>query len=212
MPPRAIADDFFRLAHHHSSGRPLLRVRATSVGLAAGLLSELLYAQKGAIQGGRLYVLTHTPPPDALAHSVLAELAAEREHLPVGTWLAVLSQDSYERVADRLDRGGHVRTELSRRRLVKTQKTYVPTDINTAGWPAARLAMALRDRRKLDPFDQTLAALMWATGLDRHILDGAPAHAYADLRQLVRHLWPPMAELAQQTHAAVGKAVAAHRI
>ncbi|GAA4462649.1 hypothetical protein GCM10023170_067750 [Phytohabitans houttuyneae] len=176
------------------------------------MLAELLYLQKIVVQAGRVYVVTTSAPGDALAHRVLAEVAAERGAVAVGTWLTVLGQDSYEQVAERLERNGRVRAQVSRRRLVMAQTRYVPTDVNEAGWPAARLSLALRQRRRLAAQDEALAALMWATGLDRYVLDGAPAHAYTQLRALVsHHLWPPMAELAQHTHAAVGKAVAAHR-
>lgn len=203
-----LADDLFRLAHHHLLGRPLLHPRATAYGLASALLAELLHAGRITIHCGDLHVLSTEPPADALVHTVLDQLAAEPGGQPVGAWLTYLSGTVIARVAGRLHRAGHVRREPSRLRLPRTV-TWVPTEPNTAGWPAARLALALRAGRPLDPADQALAALMWATGLDRQVLDGGPAHA--NLRALVGRGWPPMRDLARQTHAAIGRAVAAHR-
>ncbi|MEV0397026.1 GOLPH3/VPS74 family protein [Polymorphospora rubra] len=205
-----LADDLFRLAHHHLIGRPLLHPRATAYGLASALLAELLYTGRITVHHGDVYVLSTEPPADGLTHTVLDQLAAERGAHPVGTWLAYLAGSVVERVAGRLHQAGHVRRETSRLRVPRTV-TWVPVEPTTAGWPSARLAMALRGGRRLDPADQGLAALTWATGLDRHVLDGAPARARDNLRALVDHGWPPMAELARLTHAAIGRSVTTYR-
>lgn len=151
------------------------------------------------------------PAPDDLVHGLLAQISAAPTPQPVRTWVEVLSDTAVRQVTTRLTHAGHVRREVTRRRLVGHDERWVPTDMNTAAWPTARLATALRARRRLDVTDQGLAALAWACGLDRHLLDGAPPHAYDDLRRLVDHGWPPIADLARQTRAALGRTVAAHR-
>ncbi|MEV0731787.1 MULTISPECIES: GPP34 family phosphoprotein [Polymorphospora] len=206
-----LADDLFRLAHHHLLGRPLLHPRATTYGLASALLAELLYTGRITVHHGDVYVVSTEPPADGLTHTVLDQLAAERGAHPVGNWLAYLSVAVVDRVAGRLHRAGHLRRETSRFRMSRTVM-WVPVEPTTAGWPSARLAMALRGARPLAPADQGLAALAWATGLDRQVLDGAPARARDNLRALLDHGWPPMAELARLTHAAIGRSVAAYRI
>ncbi|WP_326554332.1 GOLPH3/VPS74 family protein [Micromonospora sp. NBC_01813] len=206
-----LADDLFRVAHHRLHGRPLLHPRALSHGLAAGLLAELLYPQWITIHDGRIVIGSRIVPPDDLVHGILAQISAVPTPQPVRAWVEVLSETAVRQVATRLASAGHVRREVTRRRLVGRGERWVPTDMNTAGWPAARLASALRARRRLDVTDQGLVALTWACGLDRYVLDGAPPHAYDDLRNLVDHGWPPIVELARQTRAGIGRAVAAHR-
>ncbi|WP_326552778.1 GOLPH3/VPS74 family protein [Micromonospora sp. NBC_01813] len=206
-----LADDLFRVAHHRLHGRPLLHPRALSHGLAAGLLAELLYPQWITIHDGRVVIGSRIVPPDDLVHGILAQISAVPTPQPVRAWVEVLSETAVRQVATRLARAGHVHREVTRRRLVGRGERWVPTDMNTAGWPAARLASALRARRRLDVTDQGLVALTWACGLDRYVLDGAPPHAYDDLRNLVDHGWPPIVELARQTRAGIGRAGAAHR-
>ncbi|WJK43720.1 GPP34 family phosphoprotein [Solwaraspora sp. WMMA2056] len=211
MPTYPLADDLFRMAHHRLHGRTLLHPRALRHGLAAALLAELFYPQWITVRHGRVAVGARIVPPDDLVHGLLAQISAAPTPQPVRTWVEVLSDTAVRQVTTRLARAGHVRREVTRRRLVGRDERWVPTDMNTAAWPTARLATALRARRRLDVTDQGLAALAWACGLDRHLLDGAPPHAYDDLRRLVDHGWPPIADLARQTRAALGRTVAAHR-
>ncbi|WFE21093.1 GPP34 family phosphoprotein [Solwaraspora sp. WMMD937] len=211
MSTHPLADDLFRMAHHRLHGRPLLHPRALSHGLAAALLAELLYPQRIAVRRGLVVVGATVAPPDDLVHGILAQISAAPTPQPVKTWVGLLSETAVRQVATRLARAGHVRREVTRRRLVGRGERWVPTDMNAAGWPAVRLATALRARRRLHVTDQGLAALTWACGLDRHILNGAPPHAYDDLRTLVDHGWPPIVDLARQTRAALGRTVAAHR-
>ncbi len=129
-PPRTrwplLADDLFRLAHHDRTGRPLLHASVAGLGLAAALLAELVVAEAIVIESDQVCVVSRTPPPDVLAHTVLGQLAGEVAGHTVRTWLAFLSQTSRERVALRLLRSGHVRPEAGRRLLTRSRSMCPP--------------------------------------------------------------------------------------
>ncbi|NIL56946.1 GOLPH3/VPS74 family protein [Salinispora arenicola] len=201
-----LADDLFRLAHHDRTGRPLLHASVAGLGLAAALLAELVVAEAIVIGSDQVCVVSRTPPPDVLAHTVLGQLAGEVAGHTVRTWLAFLSQTSRERVALRLLRSGHVRVETGRRLLTRST-VYVPTDSHVAVWPWARLSTRLRQGKPLDRFDTVLAGLLVATDLYWRVLDGAPGHVVAGLRQMVAVAPPSLRLLLSHTEAAVGDAV-----
>ena len=52
-----VADDLYLIAHHEVSGKPYLSPRAAGIGLAGGLLAELLAAQAPAVTLDRGYLL-----------------------------------------------------------------------------------------------------------------------------------------------------------
>ena len=201
-----LADDFFLVAHHDVTGRGRLSHHAVSLGLAAGLLGELLSADVIRLTGDDLVVLGGGRPENLLGAAVFSEVAAERVVQPVPVWLAFLAQSSYARVGDRLARAGRLEV---RRRLGRV--SYVPVSMNDAALPAALLSQKLRRNQFLDFADVCLAGLVLATGLDRFLLDGAGPEASARLEWYVSHSWPPMRSLVDHTQAAVGKAVLAHR-
>jgi hypothetical protein len=176
------------------------------LGLAAALLAELALTDAIVIERDQVFVASRRPPSDALAHTVLDQLAGEATAHTVRTWLAFLSQNSYDQVAARLLRSGHVRAEVTRRLLTRVT-TYVPTDANVAAWPWARLSTRLRNGQPLDGFDTVLVGLVLAIDLHRHVLDGAPGHVIAGVRRLVATTSPSMRLLLHHTEAAVGDAV-----
>ena len=99
----SMADDYWRLAHNDITGRLRLSERLASIGLAAGLLGELI--EKGDIEiyeaHGRFLVLTQPArfdghgPGEALDRRVLREIAAEPRPLEVRLWLLYLARDAY---------------------------------------------------------------------------------------------------------------------
>lgn len=89
-----VADEFFLIAHNDSRGKAKLHPSATGLGLAAGLLAELILFGQITVSGGLVTVLDRRPPADALAHTVLDQLIGESQHQAVRTWLAFLSQSS----------------------------------------------------------------------------------------------------------------------
>jgi Golgi phosphoprotein 3 (GPP34) len=205
----AVGDAFFRVAHNDVSGRPRLSTRVLSVGLAAALVGELVTLRQVEVRD-ELRVVDRRPPRDALAHTVLEELVAQRRPLPVRVWLSYLADSAYDRVADRLTRAGQLTPQRSGVPWGRGV-TYVPTDMNVAAVPRALLSQKLRRGVELEYDDVCLAGLVLATGLDVSLLDGAEPVASERLRWAVSQLWPPMLRLVQHTQAAVGDAVLSHR-
>lgn len=206
-----LADDFFRIAHHDVSGRARLSLRVLSLGLAAGLLGELLSARHVQVVPDRsgTDVVALVPagwPDDPLLRQVWGEVATERLPQPVRTWLSYLAETAYPRVGRRIAAAGGVQV---RRRWGRV--CYEPVDMNAAAAPTALLSQKLRRGLPLEYPDLCLAGLVMATGLDLFLLDGASAEAYGRLHAGVGQLWPPMRRLVEHAQAAVGDAVLSHR-
>ncbi|WKU03784.1 GPP34 family phosphoprotein [Micromonospora sp. HUAS LYJ1] len=209
--PLLIANDFYFLAHDDRTGQPRLFPAALSLGLAAGLLMELHYAGRISFSQGAVHVWRDGPTPvDWLQHKILDRMLTEPQNTPVRQWLSYLAASAGDQVAQRMTQAGLLREQTTgpwwRRRTV-----YVPTDINTAAWPWARLSQQLRNRRGLPEHDVLLAGLAAHTQLDVALLDGASWLARDYLSLLVEHLFPPWPGLLGELGAAVGAAVLSHR-
>ncbi len=202
-----IADEFFLIAHNDIRGKAKLHPSATGLGLAGGLLGELVLYGHVTVSGGVVSVVNRRPPADALAHTVLDQLLAEQQHRSVRTWLSFLAQNSTTSVGERLARAGVLRRQENRR-LLRTSITYVPIDPNTAAWPATRLRVLL-ERSEPPPTlaDAVVLGLITAAGLSREVLWSAGPRAHHRLAGLVAALPPPLKELVAHTEAAVGAAV-----
>jgi hypothetical protein len=183
------------------------------LGLAAGLLGELLSAKRINVYGGNVLLTSHARLSDAVARTVLTQVASQPSPLTVRTWLAYLAEQAPARVGWRLSTAGIVRAETCgvwRFRRV----TYVPADLKVAAWPAVRLSMALRQREPLDDADVFLAGLAVATGLDEYLIRDAerPAGVRDYLYRQLSTVWPPVHELLSHTHAVVANALVSHRL
>jgi len=204
------ADEFFRLAHHEITGRTRLSPQATGFGLAAAMLAELMAVGSISLRRSTLRILDPAPPRDVLQHTTLDHLRAHPEHDGVRIWLDYLRHHSYEDVAHRMERGGHVRKEASRR-LLRQVVTWVPTDSNAAAWPWARLSGSLFRHEPVDATDCLLLGLAVATGLDEELLDGRPAATRRYLDSLLAAMPAQLQELLAHTHTAIGDAVLSYR-
>lgn len=203
-----VADDVFRLVHRDHDGRLLLNGHIAGLGLAAGLLAELVLARRITLHTGQVVVIDFAPPVDALAHTVLDRLATEPTTHPVRTWLPFLAQTVYPDVAARLLRAGHLREDVTRS-LLGRRVRYVPANMNTAAWPWARLSQRLRAGQPLDYVDTVLGGLVLATDLHRSVLLGTTAALEAGLRDAAAHAPAPIRDLLAHAEAAVGDAVIA---
>lgn len=202
-----VADEFFLVAHNDIGGKARLHPAATGLGLAGGLLGELVLYGHIMVVDGDLSVVDRRPPADALAHTVLDQLVGEAQHRSVRTWLSFLAQSATTSVGERLSRAGVLRRRESRR-LLRTTVGYVPVDPNAAAWPTTRLRVLLE---RSDPpptlADAVLLGLIAAAGLDREVLWSTGPRAQHRLTSLVAALPTPLKELVAHTEAAVGAAV-----
>ncbi|MFG1951546.1 GPP34 family phosphoprotein [Micromonospora sp. NPDC048830] len=201
-----IADEFYLISHDDSRGRAKLHPTAAGIGLAAGLLGELVLLGQITVSGGQVSVVDRRPPADDLAHTVLDQLVGEPEPQAVRTWLGILARSAAASVAQRLARAG-VLSPRESRRLLRTTVTYVPLDLNAVAWPATRLRALLDRPEPPTAPDALLLGLVCAAGLTRELLWSVDPSAHHRLDVLVPALPTPLRELVAHTEAAVGAAV-----
>jgi hypothetical protein len=210
-----LANSYYLIAHDDRTGRTRLHPRATGLGLAAGLLGELMLFGRLRAMTGDLYVVSHEPPGDSLCHTLLDLLVAQPQHKEIRTWLAYLSQDAAVRVGERLERSGAVES-VTRRRMLSTQTFYMPNNElqrNAAAWAPMRLANILVRGLDMSITDRVLAGLIAATGLTRHVLWDFEAHrsAFSVLPNTVAALPEDLRQLVELTEASVGSVLAVGR-
>ncbi|MEV7228803.1 GPP34 family phosphoprotein [Polymorphospora sp. NPDC051019] len=205
-----LADEFFLIVHDDATGKPRLNPGATGIGLAAALLGELLLFGRITVESGELTIVDRRPPPDALAHTVLDQLAGEAQHRQIRLWIDFLRHGAAGSVGERLARSGVVRRHEFRR-LLRTTTAYLPVDINAAAWPATRLRALVDRGEAADQADLALLGLVGATNLTREVLWHGRSEAQRLVDRLLTDLTPPLRELVAHTEAAVGAAVLSHR-
>ena len=169
-----LADEYYFVAHEDTTGKPRLHPRAVGLGVACGLLAELVFANRVTIGGGNVTVIDRTAPEDALAHTTLDQLIQEQQHRAVRTWLTFLAQTAVDGVAQRLLRAGQVRTERVRRGLRQVD-VYVPMNMSAAAWPEHRLRHHIINGQQITMGDAALAGMIAATGLTDRIMWDADA-------------------------------------
>jgi hypothetical protein len=189
-----LADDLWLLAHHEVTGRPHLHPRQLGLGLAGGLLAELMTGPHPAIglrHDGLLQIRPEIPPRAVQADPLLRQMAAEPQLLPVRDWLGFVSRSAAGEVGARLEQAGYL--TRNRRRVPGLPARLVPADRDWAFAPIPRITAALR--RPPGPYGVVLAGLAVACGLGYRLelyLPGAGPAAEAavaglpgDLRQLI---------------------------
>lgn len=204
-----IADDLWLLAHSDVSGRPYVQPRALGLGLAGGLLSELVLAGALSVRHDDIAVLARRPPPDELLGRVLGQVAAEPAAHPVGE-LAYLARTAPADVAARLERSGYLAQDKGL--LPWRGGRWRPTDRDSAFSPVLRVRAALDASRPLTIHAAMLAGLADACGLWFRLAQYLPALAVRPVHHAVAQLAPGLQELICQTEAAVDSAVLTHRI
>jgi Golgi phosphoprotein 3 (GPP34) len=103
-----IADDLHLLAHHDVTGKALLQPRPLGIGLAAGLLAELMLVGSVRLRPDGVVLPGRTWPGDELARQVRDRVAAEQEPRLVREWLLFLARPAASGVAGRLDRSANL--------------------------------------------------------------------------------------------------------
>jgi hypothetical protein len=188
-----LADDLWLLAHHEVTGRPHLHVRQLGLGLAGGLLAELMTGPHPAIGLRHDGLLAIGPEVTRRAIDVdplLRQMAAEPQLLPVRDWLGFLARTAAAEVGARLEQAGYV---TRTRRVPWRPARLVPADRDWAFAPIPRTTAALR--RRPDQYGVVLAGLAVACGLGYRlelyqagagpVIEAAAAGLPGDLRQLI---------------------------
>ena len=198
------------MAHSDLTGKPYIQPRPLGLGLAAGLLAELVVADALAVTGEQIMVTArHRPPGDALAGQVLGLVAGEREGHPVRDWLAYVGRTAPADVARRLEAAGYL--ARAGRVVPWRPARWVPADRDNAFAPLLRARAALDAARPLTVHGGVLAGLAGACGLGFRLAEYAPAQNVRPLGQVTGCLDPSLADLITQTRTAVDSAVLAHR-
>jgi Golgi phosphoprotein 3 (GPP34) len=203
-----LADDLYLLAHHERTGRPVLSPRAAGLGLAGALLAELVLAEAIGICRGEV-VTAAGLAEDALAESVLAQVAGEAAVQPVGEWLAFLARTAPGGVAGRLATAGYLAAVPAR--LWRAPR-WAPVSADCAFAPITRVKAALDPARPADAQTVALAGLAAACGLGGRLAGWLPPGSRLRMDQAAGWLDAGLREVITQTHAAVGAALLAHRI
>jgi hypothetical protein len=202
-----VADDVYLLAHHDITGKPLLQPRALGLGVAAGLLAELMLAGALALRRDRLTLNQAAPIEDGLAQRLLGQLATEREAHPVGEWLLFIARTADGEVAARLAAAGYVARVRGWRGV-----RWVPVDSDSAFAPVTRALAGTTATYTPYLQEVVLAGLADACGLGARLDHHATAAPRRPLDAVVAWLDPSLQELIAATRAAVGAAVLAHRV
>ncbi len=204
-----LADDLFLMAHDDVTGRPFLQPRAIGLGLAGGLLAELMLSGQLGMSRGVVIATNPGAPDGQLAGDVLSLVFTERDRHPVCDWLAFLARRAAADVAVRLVGAGYLQEAWSRRRRRSGQ--WVPVDADCAFASLSRARPAL-EAAGATAYSATLAGLAVACGLGTRLLPCGPPDARLRVRDAVARLPPSVQELIAQTQAAVDKAVLIHRV
>jgi Golgi phosphoprotein 3 GPP34 len=205
-----LADDLWLLAHHERSGRPHLQPRALGLGLAGGLLAELVLPGTVRVWRGLIIPGGAQPPDDDVTCSVLRTMTAEREHLPARDWLAFLAGAAARDVARRLEQAGYL--TRARGGLIGRGERWVPVDADGAFAPLVRVKAVLSARGPVAVQHVVLGALATGCGLDHQLTLYLPPGARERLREAARQLDPGLRELITATQTAVDGALLAHRM
>lgn len=209
-----LADEFYLLAHHDTTGRPLLPERVAGLGVAAGLLGELLLGGHVSVHDGTVLCAESVQPSDPLAIATLAAIRREVQLHTVREWLAFFGRRAVGDVARRLSGAGVLAWRASR--LPLRSGCLAPIDPHSAAVIGAVLCTQLLRGESLDACTALLAGLVRATGLERdhvalwELRDRPQAHRRVDA--VLAALPAPARELIGHTEAAIAAAITTHRV
>jgi hypothetical protein len=204
-----VGDDLYLVAHHDVTGKRQLPRRQLGLGLAAGLLAELILGGSICLRHGRVAVAASARRPaqeEPLTGRVRAQIAGEPDLYEVGEWLRFLGQEAEEDIAVRLEHAGYlirVRSRIPRRPV-----RCVPADPDWAYAAISRVRAALDPARPFADREMTLAALVIGCGLSHRLDHDLPPAA---MERAIGQLRPDLRELIVETRAAVDSAVLAQR-
>lgn len=205
-----LADDLYLVAHHEMSGKPHLQPRALGLGLAAGLLGELMLPGVLCLVHGLVMIGDGLPPGDELTGKILNLIGGEREDLGPRDWLLFLSRTAPVNTARRLEAAGYL-TRVPGRRFSRSPR-WVPADSDCAFAPLVRVKSALNLREPVAAQQVLLGRLATACGLGHQLSLYLPPDAERRLEHSAQYLDPGLRELIAATQATVDAALLAHRM
>lgn len=203
-----LADDLYLMSHDDVTGRPFLHPRALGLGLAGGLLAELLLSGRLSLRQGRMVVSDAGAPADILGRCVLGHVLTERQTYSVSDWLAYLARTSITDVAVRLELAGYLIRKPARRPW-RAQR-WVPADPDCAFASLCRARAAVEESRSATVHGVALAGFAVACGLAPRLLSYSVTHDRRRLDHVVAQLAPGLPALIAQTQAAVDSALLSH--
>lgn len=201
-----IADDLYLISHNDRTGRPLLQQRALGLGIAGGLLAELMLGGAIRIEPDGTLTARNSWPPDEAARRARDLVSAERHPLPVRDWLAFLAMSCARDVAGRLEQDGY----LIRCGRMPGRQRYRPASPEWAFAPILRVGACLDASRDLRAHDTVLAGLAIAAGLWFR-LEQYIKPAGRSLDAAITQLHPALRALITQTQAAVDSTIRSGR-
>jgi hypothetical protein len=175
-----VADDLYLIAHHETSGRPYLSPRSAGIGLAGGLLAELMAAHTPAVTLDRGCMIPryrkrgdpvarYARPDDLVSGHVLDLIVSESAPRPVRDWLLFLGKTAAADVAGRLERAGYL-TRLASR-IPWRAGPLVPAEGDWSRCALLRAHAALDGARTLTLYSALLTGLTVAGGLGFRFAD-----------------------------------------
>lgn len=209
-----IADDLWLMAHHELTGKPFLPPRALGIGLAGGLLAELMLGgciglrHDGVVAAGSTWRGDELPR-DGLALRVLGQIAGEQP-LPVRDWLLFLALTAARDIADRLEGAGYLTRAGGR--FPGRASRWVPVDPDWAHMPLVRARGAVEGSGSWTVHGGVLAGMAAASGLSFRLAQHCQTPAGRGVEHVIGLLGPGLRELAVQVQAASAASVLAHRV
>ncbi len=205
-----VADDLYLMAHHETSGKPFLGPRPLGIGLAGGLLAELMLRGCVFVGFDRALAVRAAQPPadmDVLPRHVRDQVAIESGY-PLTQWLLFLAQTAPANVAVRLERAGYVTRTGGH--VPWRSPRWVPVNPDSGVTALLRARPATDATRELTAHAAVLAGLADACGL-RFRLDQYLPAAGRSVEESVSQLAPDLHKLITEVRAAVDGAVLTQR-
>jgi hypothetical protein len=216
-----VADQLFLAAHDHDTGHLQARLHKAGLelGLAGALLAELVLEGRIDVQHGRVVLVNREPMDDILCQNVLGDIITElqvaKQPHTVRVWLIYLRHSAVVQIRHRLTFNGILEEVAGQRRWWGgTVNKYRAIDINQALGPeAAVYSLLVHEHATNTVAAMAFAALADASGLLPKLTWWREQRAgmRRRLTELRGQLPPALRDLADQTEAAVGDAVAGRR-
>jgi hypothetical protein len=204
-----LANTLWWIAHDDHGGLRRPR-RVVGLGLAAGLLSELVLSEKITVWKSRVVVCNRAPPADPIAQRLYDEILMDREH-GLRDWMDAAAVYALEWVAARLLHAGLVRPSRSRARLGRRVMVYPPVRVLSAAAPTAQIALALERREPLSAEEVVVVGLARAMGLADQVISGLVGGTEVHYLRLEAQLDPMLREVIGTAAVAVTDAVLTYR-